>query len=195
MNAQTMYAAAAAVYAVGACVYANTRKRRWGIQPDIQRRATDGEFVQHYRKKRSHPERFFSYMRMLPEHFDLLLSKLMPFMKQQQQFGRRRITNEERLAVTLRYLATGASMAHLSHTWLIGESTLRVIINETLDAIWNSLQPVYMMTPNADSWREKAVDFSKLWNLPFCVGALDGKHVVMDAPAKSGSIYYNYKVI
>ena len=36
-------------------------------------------------------------------------------------------------------------------------------------------------------------DFGDLWQFPNAVGAIDRKHVVIEAPAKSGTFYHNYK--
>ncbi|VEN44604.1 unnamed protein product [Callosobruchus maculatus] len=60
-------------------------------------------------------------------------------------------------------------------------------------SIWKRLQPIVMPIPTEDLWRTIEKHFHEKWNFPNCVGAIDGKHVVIEAPPNSGSLYYNYK--
>lgn len=45
----------------------------------------------------------------------------------------------------------------------------------------------------AEEWLEVAKQFEDIWNFPHCLGALDGKHVVLQAPVNTGSEFFNYK--
>jgi len=48
--------------------------------------------------------------------------------------------------------------------------------------------------PNNESgWKNIAADLYDKWNFSNCLGAIDGKHIVIQCPANSGSEYYNYK--
>lgn len=44
-----------------------------------------------------------------------------------------------------------------------------------------------MKLPNKVEWQQISTNYEELWNLPHCVGAIDGKHVVIQAPKHSGS--------
>jgi len=46
---------------------------------------------------------------------------------------------------------------------------------------------------NSSDWKNIALDFNEKWNFPNCLGAIDGKHVVIQSPVNSGTEYYNYK--
>lgn len=51
-----------------------------------------------------------------------------------------------------------------------------------------------MQFPNSkNEWKEISRKFETKWNFPLCLGAVDGKHVSIACPPKSGSFYYNYK--
>lgn len=49
------------------------------------------------------------------------------------------------------------------------------------------------MPSTQEMWNDISSKFDELWNFPNCIGAVDGKHVHMVAPPKSGSTFFNYK--
>jgi hypothetical protein len=85
-------------------------------------------------------------------------------------------------------------MQTISFSYRLGHSTVCKAISETCKAIWQALQPLYLKPPTRDvEWKRISEDFYQLWNFPNCVGAIDGKHVNIQAPPNSGSEFYNYK--
>ena len=76
----------------------------------------------------------------------------------------------------------------------MGRSTANAIIAEVTLAIYTVLKDEYLRTPDTTAeWEIVAKQFFQLWNFPNCLGALDGKHVNIQQPPKSGSHFYNYK--
>lgn len=99
----------------------------------------------------------------------------------------------ERLAITLRYYATRDNLTTIAAGYCIGKSTAAKIVVDTGIAIDKVLQPQYTVPSTEEEWRKIAINLSTIWNFPNCVGSIDGKHIGMQAPANSGSLYYNYK--
>lgn len=52
---------------------------------------------------------------------------------------------------------------------------------------------MFQLPRTSVSWKEIAAEFSSRWNYPQCLGAIDGKHVVLQAPINAGTEYFNYK--
>ena len=60
------------------------------------------------------------------------------------------------------------------------------IVSETSEAIVQVLLQGYMSPPETkEQWKNIAQDFGDLWQFPHVVGAIDGWHVGIEAPAKS----------
>lgn len=49
------------------------------------------------------------------------------------------------------------------------------------------------MPKTVNEWKEIEMKFFQRWNFPKCLGAIDGKHVIIKRPRRSGSVYFNYK--
>ena len=81
----------------------------------------------------------------------------------------------------------------IAFSYRLGVSTVPTIVIETCAAIWTAFRDIWMPAPTHDDWIKIAKDFQEKWNFPNYLGALDGKHVVIQSPSNSGSQYYNYK--
>ena len=74
-----------------------------------------------------------------------------------------------------------------------GISTISSIVADTAEKLWTVLHPDYMALPTIEQWKEISDRYYELWNMPNCLGSIDGKHIRIKCPKKSGSAYYNYK--
>ena len=76
----------------------------------------------------------------------------------------------------------------------VGVATVSKIVPEVCSAIWETMRDTYLKMPeNEEEWKLVALKFREKWNFPHCVGAIDGKHIVIKSPINSGSLFYNYK--
>ena len=47
--------------------------------------------------------------------------------------------------------------------------------------------------PKEADWKDISHKCWRRWNFPNCIGTLDGKHIIMQAPQNSESLFFNYK--
>lgn len=92
-------------------------------------------------------------MRMSSERFRHLLSLLKPKICKQDTALCRAIPPAERLALTLRFLATGDAQQSLGFSFQIGTSTVSKIVKETCDVIYKCFKDEYM-AENSDQFEE-----------------------------------------
>ena len=131
---------------------------------------------------------------MTPNRFSHLLSMVCSYIKMNQSNSREAISPEERLAICLRYLATGDSQQSQSFNFRVGRATVCKIVKQVCLGIWEALHEQYLKVPaTKQDWSCIADRFFSEWDFPHVLGAIDGKHIAMDCPRNAGSLYYNYK--
>ncbi|XP_032688351.1 uncharacterized protein LOC116852267 [Odontomachus brunneus] len=129
---------------------------------------------------------------MTPELFEELLTLVRPRI-QKEEVCRIPISPRTRLQLTLRWLASDDSLASHSYAFRIAPNTASKIVRETCAALWEILKDKVFLQPTAENWQKVADKFEEICQFPNCIGSIDGKHIIIQAPPNSGSFCYNYK--
>ncbi|XP_050307901.1 putative nuclease HARBI1 [Anthonomus grandis grandis] len=169
------------------------KSREYWIHPINERRHEFGKYHVLWPEISNDDNRCKMYIRMTMKEFEVLYNLLETKLRKQNTNFREAISPEERLLLSLRYLATGISCKSLGFEFCTGFSTVGEIVKECCEAIWRTLQPIYMPQPDQKHWKQIARQVQENWRFPHCIGALDGKHVQIQCPNNAGSAYFNYK--
>ena len=97
--------------------------RQYWVRPIFSQRAQQGVFHHLVQELRlADTEYHFRYLRMSKEMFDYIVSLVSPLIYRRSYFSRHRlqISVEERVALTLRYIATGNSQMSLAFSFRMG---------------------------------------------------------------------------
>ncbi|XP_050320922.1 uncharacterized protein LOC126753463 isoform X2 [Bactrocera neohumeralis] len=143
--------------------------------------------------RETEPKDYKNYMRMSDEVFYDLLLKVKVFIEKEDTIMREAISAENRLAITLRFLATGNSFEDLKFSTAISAQAIGKIVIETCKAIIKVLKDSIKLPKTPEQWMAVADQFYEKSMFPNCLGALDGKHINISRPSNSGSFYFNYK--
>ena len=137
---------------------------------------------------------FTNYMRMTPEFFEMIKTRLEQHLARQATNYRAPISVGEKLALTIRYLATGESYTSSSCQFRVVRSTISKFLPEVCRAIQDEFTREYLKCPTTpDAWKELEREFRIRWNVPHALGVLNGKHVALKKPKNTGALYHNYK--
>lgn len=137
---------------------------------------------------------FKNLVRMDPDMFYGILGRIEDRIRKEDTFWRPALRPGLKLAVTVRYYASGDSYHSLQYLFRVPANSICVFIPEVSDAIVEEYANEVMTCPSTpQGWKKIAEEFFERWNFPHVIGAIDGKHIAIRKPANSGSLYINYK--
>ncbi|CAG4989345.1 unnamed protein product [Parnassius apollo] len=71
------------------------------------------------------------------------------------------LDTEEKLTITLRFLATGKNFEELHFEYMMGSRTVSAVVKETCTTIWEVFQPLEMKPPSSKAqYVDLTIDYS-----------------------------------
>ena len=139
-------------------------------------------------------EAYFNYLRMPPRVFDEILRRIEHRIRKTDTRMRKALTPGLKLAATLRHLASGDKYTTIGYQFRVSKKTVSKFVPEVCQAIHDEFVNEVLVLPNTPAdWKQIATEFERRWQVPHALGALDGKHIRIRKPPKSGTLYHNYK--
>ena len=130
---------------------------------------------------------------MNPSTFRYLCNEVSTTLKRRSTDMRDPISVERRVAMTLWRLATNSDYRTIGHLFGVAKCTACVIVNEVCEVIMKQLFKRYVFIPQGNDLNQVVEGFEDRWGFPQCVGAIDGSHIPIQAPADCPKDYYNRK--
>lgn len=121
----------------------NKKRRKEWVKPWRIERQIRGSFLFLMNELSLDVSSFFNYIRMTEETFKFILGKIEKDIKK-DTICRNSISPAEKLAATLRYLATGESYRSINYQTRLSSSLLCAAIPAVCEAIWKNLKDEYL---------------------------------------------------
>ncbi|KAK0404168.1 hypothetical protein QR680_017321 [Steinernema hermaphroditum] len=122
----------------------------------------------------------------------IVLLLLLHHARRQRSIVRSTRRTEGKYSTLMKILVTDETNPQLfgnSRSW----STISKIVLKTCQGLVEALKAYVHLPSSEQEWRDIARGFKERWSFPHVLGCIDGKHIKLKKPAKSGSNYFNRK--
>lgn len=162
------------------------RPRRVWAWPYLQKRMEQGHYDNLMEELSTEaPDLYRNFTRIDKDLFNEIVERVTPYIQKKVTFWRKPIEPGLRVAITLRFLATGDSYKSLQYSFRVAHNTISHIVPETCRAIVAAFGDEELQVPQTpEAWQEVARGFEERWNFPHVIGAIDGKHIRLRNPPK-----------
>ena len=133
-------------------------------------------------------------IRMSQQDFTYILSVIEQDITLHHILGGNKVINSKaRLALAIRFIAMGESFRSLKFQFRISTSAISYSVYQVCCAIVKNMGDFLKCPSLPEEWLDIAKHFEDRWHYPNSIGAIDGKHIVIQPPANAGSHFYSYK--